>query len=69
MEKKDKIIRLNTIIYVSLELIRKITILLYPIIPESAIKVLNVFEINENEIDFKSIKKNNYLKSGKKLKK
>ena len=60
---------MNTIIYVSLELIRKITILLYPIIPESAIKVLNVFEIKENEIDFKSIKKNNYLKSGKKLNK
>ena len=66
-KKKDKIIRLNTIIYVSLELIRKITILLYPIIPDSTIKVLNVFEIKENEIDFKSIKKNNYLKSGKKL--
>ena len=68
-KKKDKIIRLNTIIYVSLELIRKITILLYPIIPESTIKVLNVFEIKENEIDFKSIKINNYLKSGKKLNK
>ena len=68
-KKKDDISRLNTIIYVSLELIRKITILLYPIIPSSALKVLNVFEIKENEIEFKSIKNNNYLKSGKKINK
>ena len=68
-KKKDDISRLNTIVYVSLELIRKITILLYPIIPSSALKVLNVFEIKENEIEFKSIKNNNYLKSGKKINK
>ena len=68
-KKKDDISRLNTIIYVSLELIRKITILLYPIIPSSALKVLNVFEIKEKEIEFKSIKNNNYLKSGKKINK
>ena len=66
-QKKDEIIRLNTIIYVSLELIRKITILLYPIIPASALKVLKVFEIKENEIEFKSIRNNNYLKYGKKI--
>ncbi len=66
-KKKDEIIRLNTIIYVSLELIRKITILLYPIIPASALKVLKVFEIKENEIEFKSIRNNNYLKYGKKI--
>ncbi len=68
-KKKNDIIRLNTIMYVSLELIRRITILLYPIIPESALKVLSVFGINENEIDFKSIKNNNYLKLDKKINK
>ncbi len=67
--KKDDAIRLNTIVYVSLELIRKITILLYPIIPESALKVLTIFEIYENDIDFKSIKNNNYLKKGNKINK
>ncbi len=67
--KKGDAIRLNTIVYVSLELIRKITILLYPIIPESALKVLTIFEINENDIDFKSIKNNKYLKLGKKINK
>jgi len=68
-KKKDDIIRLNTIMYVSLELIRKITILLYPAIPESSLKVLNVFNIKENEITFESIKNNNYLKLGKKINK
>ncbi len=68
-KKKGDEERLGTIIYVSLELIRKITILLYPIIPTSALKILNAFEINENEIDFKSIKSNNFLNLGQKIKK
>ncbi len=68
-KKKGDEERLGTIVYVSLELIRKITILLYPIIPASALKILNAFEINENEIDFKSIKSNNFLNLGQKIKK
>ena len=48
-KKKNDIKRLNTIIYVSLELIRKISILLYPIIPESALKVLKIFDISEKK--------------------
>ena len=67
--KKNDKQRLNTIIYVSLELIRKITILLYPIIPDSALKVLNIFDIKEDKISFESIKNNEFLKSGKKIKK
>ena len=67
--KKNDEQRLNTIIYVSLELIRKITILLYPIIPDSALKVLNIFDIKEDKISFESIKNNEFLKSGKKIKK
>ena len=66
-KKKDDLERLNTIVYVSLELIRKITILLYPIIPESACKVLKIFNIQENKIDFKSIKSNNFLKLGEQI--
>ncbi len=68
-KKKNNIIRLNTIMYVSLELIRKITILLYPVIPGSALKVLKLFDINEDDIDFSSIKNHNFLKLGKKIKK
>ncbi len=67
-KKSDKK-RLNTILYVSLELIRKISVLLYPIIPDSSIKALKIFNINENEIKFDSIKKNNYLKLNSKLNK
>ena len=68
-KKKNDNVRLNTIVYVSLELIRKITILLYPIIPESSLKILNIFGIYENEIDFESIKNNTFLKFGKKINK
>ena len=68
-KKKDDIIRLNTIMYVSLELIRKITILLYPIIPETSLKVLKIFKISEKEINLESIKNNNFLELGKKISK
>ena len=68
-KKKDNIKRLNTIIYVSLELIRKITILLYPIIPESSLKVLNIFNISENKINLHSIVDNDYLNSKSKINK
>jgi len=59
--KKSDLSRLNTIIYVSLEVIRKISIMLYPIIPSSSLKVLNVFNIKENEIKFESIKNHEEL--------
>ena len=68
-KKKSDVKRLNTIVYVSLELIRKITILLYPIIPESSLKVLKAFEITENKINFNSIKDNEYLKPKLKINK
>ena len=65
--KKDEPDRLKTIVYVSLELIRKISILLYPIIPNTSLKVLNIFSINENEIKFNSISNNEYLKPKTKI--
>ena len=68
-KKKSDILRLNTIIYVALELIRKITIMLYPVIPESSLKVLKIFGIVENEINFESIKNHIYLKKGSKINK
>ncbi len=68
-KKKDDINRLNTIVYVSLELIRKITILLYPIMPETSLKVLNIYGIKENEIDFNSISNHEFLKPNIKINK
>ncbi len=68
-KKKNDIERLNTIVYVSLDLIRKITILLYPIIPGTAIKVLKIFDIKEKDISFQSVTENKILNINFKLKK
>ena len=68
-KKKSDTLRLNTIIYVALELIRKITIMLYPVIPESSLKVLNIFDIKEKDIKFDSIKNHLILQKGLKIKK
>jgi methionyl-tRNA synthetase len=59
--KKTDLPRLNTIIYVSLEIIRKISIMLYPVIPTSSLKALNIFNITEKEIKFESIKNHEVL--------
>ena len=69
MEKKDNPNRLNTIVYTALEVIRKISFMMYPIIPESTLKVLKIFDINENKIKFSSIENHLYLKSNKKINK
>ena len=61
--KKNNKNRLNTIIYVSLEIIRKISILLYPIIPQSSLKALKIFNIKENEIEFVTIQNHKFLPS------
>ena len=63
--KKDDILRLNTIVFVSLELIRKISILLYPIIPNTSLKVLNIFSMKEKDIKFDTLSNNEYLKDKK----
>ena len=67
--KKNDLGRLNTIIYVSLELIRKISILMYPIIPETSLKALNIFNIKEKDINFNSLLNNEFLKQGIKINK
>ncbi len=66
-KKKDDTIRLNTIVYTTLEVIRKISFMLYPIIPESSLKALKIFDIKENEIEFSSISNHNYLKPNNKI--
>ena len=66
-KKKDDKVRLNTIIYTSLEIIRKISFMLFPIIPSSSLKALKIFDISENDILFDTIKNHNYLKGKKKI--
>ena len=65
--KKNDSLRLNTIVFVSLELIRKISILLYPIIPSTSLKVLNIFSMKEKDIKFDTISNNEYLKDKKEI--
>ena len=68
-KKKDDIIRLNTIVFTTLEIVRKLSFLLYPIIPESSLKALKIFNIIENDINFSSIEKNEFLTKGSKINK
>ncbi len=63
-KKKDDKIRLNTIVYTTLEIVRKITFLLYPIIPQSCIKALKIFNLQEKDVIFQSIGNNEFLKKG-----
>ena len=60
--KKKNIIRLNTIIYTTLEIVRKISILLYPIIPQSSLNALKIFNIKENELKISTLEDHKYLK-------
>ena len=68
-KKKDNKDRLNTIVYTSLEMIRKISFMLYPIIPDTIEKALNIFNLKPKDIIFDSIASHNYLKHGNDLKK
>ena len=65
--QKNNKIRLNTIVYTTLEIVRKLSFLLYPIIPNSSLKALNIFGIKENQIKFSTISENEYLKHGQKI--
>ena len=68
-KKKSDYDRLNTIVYTSLEIIRKISFMLYPIIPDSIERALKIFNLNTTDINFTSIAKHDYLKAGNNLNK
>jgi len=68
-KKKSDIVRLNTIMYVSLEIIRKISILLNPIMPETSLKVLEIFNLKQKDITLESIGNHENLKPDTKIKK
>ena len=67
--KKDDKKRLNTIMYVTLEIIRKISILLLPIIPNSSEKVLSCLNVNIKNCTIESINNNFFNKTKTKLNK
>tara|TARA_B110000037_G_scaffold219130_1_gene283607 strand:+ start:2228 stop:3769 length:1542 start_codon:yes stop_codon:yes gene_type:complete len=68
-KKKDDQDRLNTIVYTSLEIIRKVSYMLYPIIPDTIVKTLKIFNLSSVDINFESVGTHNYLKSGNDLNK
>ena len=68
-KKKEDIIRLNTIVYTTLEIVRKISFLLYPIIPESSLKALKIFDIEEKNIKLDTVSNNEYLTKGNNINK
>jgi len=63
-KKKDDKERQNTIVYTALEMIRKISFMLYPIIPNSIEKALKIFNLKPTDIVFESIAVHDFLKSG-----
>ncbi len=63
-KKKSDLLRLNTIVYTTLEIVRKITFLLYPIIPETSLKALKIFNLSEKDIKFDSISNNEFIIKG-----
>ena len=60
-KKKDDILRLNTIVFTTLEVVRKISYLLYPIIPNTSLKAIEIFNLKEKDISISSIEDNNFL--------
>ncbi len=63
-KKKDNLIRLNTIVYTTLEIVRKISFLLYPIIPETSLKALKIFNLTEKDIKLDTISNNEFIIKG-----
>ncbi len=61
-KKKNDPLRLNTIVFTTLEVVRKISFMLYPIIPESSLKALKIFDISEADIEFSSLENHEYLR-------
>jgi methionyl-tRNA synthetase len=68
-KKKDDQLRLNTIVYTTLEIVRKISFLLFPIIPNSSLKALKIFNLTEKDINFSSIQNNDFLVKGSNINK
>jgi methionyl-tRNA synthetase len=68
-KKKDDTVRLNTIVYTTLEIVRKISFLLNPIIPESSLKALKIFNLSEKDIKLETIANNEFLIKGNNINK
>ena len=61
--------KMNNILHLALDQIAKISILLNPIIPNSSLKALKIFNLSENDINFSSIANNEFLIKDNKINK
>ncbi len=68
-KKKNDPVRLNTIVYTTLEIVRKISFLLNPIIPESSLKALKIFNLSQKDIKLETITNNEFLIKGSNINK
>ena len=68
-KKKEDPIRLNTIVYTTLEIVRKVSFLLNPIIPESSLKALKIFDLSQKDIKLETIVDNEFLIKGENINK
>ena len=67
--KKTDFGRMETVLYTLAEVIRCLSIIVQPVVPASASKLLGQLEIPEAEREFSYISKNNALKSGTEIQK
>ena len=69
--KRSKVVGINKILTIctTLEIVRKVSFLLYPIIPQSSLNALKIFSITENEIDFSTLENHTYLNGNKSINK
>ncbi len=67
--KKNNLDRMNSVMYTILNQIRSISILLYPIIPDTSEKILNTLGVKKKDITLKKLMDTKFLKSGATIKK
>ena len=65
--RKNNNERMQTVLFITLNNIRKIAIMLLPVIPTSSEKILNLLNINDADRTFKSITDENIDISGNRL--
>ncbi|MDO5750999.1 MAG: methionine--tRNA ligase [Rothia sp. (in: high G+C Gram-positive bacteria)] len=55
LRKNGELERMATVLYVTLEVVRQVTILLQPVMPDSTAKLLNLLGVDESARDFASL--------------
>ena len=66
--KNNDLIRMNSVLWVTLEMIRKIFIMLQPVMPDSCKRLLDILCVKDDERTFDFIKDKFSLISGKSIK-